>query len=459
MRDALERPVDAAGPAAFRILFGLLMAAGLIRFLASGWVETFFAARSFHFKYAGFAWVEVLPLGAMYALVVALVVCALGIALGLFYRVAAIGFFVGFSYLQLIDVTNYLNHYYLVALLALLCAILPLHRTWSLDARRRPALASATLPSWVLWLLRFQVGVVYFYAGLAKLNSDWLLHAQPINLWFTARTDTPLIGPWLDEAWLHHAASWAAFLYDTTIVLWLSWRRSRPWAYGAVLGFHAMTHLFFPIGMFPFIMTMAALIFFSPSWPRRLLARLGAATAAMPATTGSTAGRRLGRPALALAAAFVAFQVLVPLRHYLYPGDVAWNEQGMRWSWKVMLREKQGSVTFHVRVPSIGVEVQVPPRRYLDRRQEREMAGQPDLILQLAHRIAADFRRRGYPDVEVRAEALVSLNGRAPRLMIDPERDLAQVSDGLAVADWILPGPAEPPIRLSPVAMARGRRQ
>src|SRR5690606_12439915 len=110
---------------------------------------------------------------------------------------------------------------------------------------------------------------------------------------------------------------------------------------------------------------------------------------------------------------YCTWQVLMPLRFLAYGGDVRWHEQGMRFSWRVMVREKNGSVTFHVRDPRTEREFTVAPRAYLTRLQEREMSGQPDLILQLAHRISDDFSKRLGGPVEVRAEALVSLNGRA----------------------------------------------
>lgn len=74
------------------------------------------------------------------------------------------------------------------------------------------------------------------------------------------------------------------------------------------------------------------------------------------------------------------------------------------------------------------------------------MSGQPDLILQLAHIIAEDFRSRGIHDVEVRAETWVSLNGRPPQALIDPSRDLAREVDGLGPASWILSPPVSPPL-------------
>jgi hypothetical protein len=145
-------------------------------------------------------------------------------------------------------------------------------------------------------------------------------------------------------------------------------------------------------------------------------------------------------------ALFCGVQVLLPLRHVLYDGCVLWNEQGMRWAWKVMVREKNGSITYHAGDPESGRHWQVSPTRYLTWRQANEMAGQPDLVLQVAHLVAAELRAQGVAHPEVRAEAWVSLNGRRPSLMIDPNVDLAAVRDGIGPAHWILPAPADPPL-------------
>lgn len=447
---ALFQPVDGAGLAVFRILFGLMMSAGLVRFMANGWIERFYGGPAFFFKYWGFAWVAVPPVPWLYVLFSVLALAALCIALGLFYRAAAAVFFLGFTYTQLLDVTNYLNHYYLVCLLALLLVLVPLHRTWSLDARCMPAHARGTVPTWALWLLRLQVGAVYVHAGLAKLSTDWLLHAQPLNIWFTARMETPIIGSLLDGLWMAHAASWGVFVLEMSVVPLLLWSRSRPYIYVVIVAFHALTRVFFDIGMFPFIMVVAATVFFAPDWPHMWLrAREGQLAPGAPrAPVAPVVPGRWHGLALAAMVAYAGVQVLMPLRHFLYPGDVVWNEEGMRWSWKVMLREKHGSVTYYVRTPGSDKELQVLPRRYLDSRQEREMAAQPDLILQLAHHIVRDFRARGHGDVEVRVEALVSLNGRPAQPMIDPEVDLSRVTDGLAPKTWVLPEPQEPPVQL-----------
>jgi hypothetical protein len=210
--------------------------------------------------------------------------------------------------------------------------------------------------------------------------------------------------------------------------------------------------------MFPVIMIISALVFFEPDWPRRVVALFAKkrSSPGKPALDPVPALRpsRLRTAALALAALYCAVAVLVPLRFLAYGGNVRWHEQGMRFSWRVMIREKAGSVTFLVKSKSTGRTWHVSPARYLTDIQEREMSGQPDLILALAHHVRDDFERRGKGPVEVRVEALVSLNGRRLAPLIDPSVDLATVPDGLAPARFILPAPTEPPPELKPIRSA-----
>ncbi len=445
---ALYQPFDIASLAVFRILFGLMMFAGTLRFMHNGWVDKLYVEPGFFFKYWGFEWVQVWPDWGVHLHFGALAMLALFIAIGFLYRASILLFFLGFAYAELMDVSNYLNHYYFIALLSFLMIFMPLHRAWSVDAWLRPQIKSESLPAWNTYLLRFQVGVLYFYAGIAKLESDWLLYAQPLNIWLTARGEIPLIGPWLDELWVHYAMSWGAFLFDTFIIAFMLNKRTRPVAFCVIVMFHFMTHVFFNIGMFPIIMVVSVLVFFSPGWPRKW----------MPNNTPSQPRRCIQAPALTwprramitAVAAYCAFQFMFPLRHLLYPGTVLWNEEGMRYSWKVMLREKTGMVTYHLRDPHTGREWLVSPREYLNSYQDREFATQPDLILQLAHHIASDYERSGFDDVQVRAEARVSLNGRAPRLLIDPHVNLAAQTDGFAPKSWITDAPREPPLQLIP---------
>lgn len=446
LRGALEEPVDIAFLAAFRGLFGGVMAVSMLRFIGYGWIDGLFVTPSLHFRYWPFHSLPVLAGTGLHVLFWGLLGCSVCVALGLFFRLASVLFVLGFLYLQLVDVTTYLNHYYLAVLLACLLALSPAGQAYSLDAWRGGGAAIRAVPGAWLWLLRFQVAVVYTFAALAKAHADWLLHGQPLGIWLAARTDTPLLGPLF---MLPHAAvvmSWCGFLFDLTAPWLLSFRRTRPYAYALVLVFHALTRLLFPIGMFPVIMVLSALVFFPSDWPRALLAKLGAKGVSASGAPRVAGHGITAKPALVALGLFGLLQVLWPMRCLAYGGNVRWHEQGMRFSWRVMVREKNGSVTFYVRDTRTGRELTVSPHRYLTGLQEREMSGQPDLILQFAHFLHDEFAGRGMHDPEVRAEAWVSLNGRRAALLVDPTRDLAKVRDGLMPADWILDAPSGPPV-------------
>ncbi len=440
------KPLDIAALAAYRVLFGLLMFCGTLRFMAQGWIDRLYVEPTFHFKYWGFEWVQVPDQAGLYALYTAIAVSALMVALGLFYRVAIISFWCLFTYAELMDVTTYLNHYYLVSLQALILCFLSPHRMWSVDAWLRPGIQTQTLPAWQTYWLRFQVGLLYFYAGLAKFETDWLLHAQPLNIWLPAHTGLPLLGPFLGQPWVHFAFSWFAFLFDTFIIAFMLWRRARPYAFVVILVFHLFTHLFFNIGLFPFIMVIGVLNYFEPDWPRRLMPWLSQTFTPVAAPASRWTPRRTAL--VAAVGTFCLFQFLMPLRHWLYPGTVLWHEQGMRFSWRVMLREKSGALDYRV-VTRDGLSEIVSPYSYLTDQQYREMAAQPDMILFLAHRIRDDYNARGVGPVKVFADSVVSLNGRSGARLIDPAVDLAQVEDGLHVAAWITAPPTEPPPLMS----------
>lgn len=423
---ATER--DGAALAVFRMAFGALVSVSAIRFLAYGWVDTLFDT-TFRFHYFGFGWIPWPGIAGVHALFIALVVLGVLVALGAFYRVSIVLLFVLFTWVQLLDVSNYLNHYYLVSLLALLLCFMPVHRLWSIDAWLRPSERRETIPWWCTVLLRFQVGAVYVFAALAKLNADWLLEGQPMSLWLAARTTLPIIGPVLALPAAPLIASWCGFLFDATIPFFLVWRRSRAFAYVAVLAFHLMTSALFPIGMFPFIMILSTLVFFDSSWPRRLV------QTPAPLVKLHDEFPRWG---VGLLTAWCALQVLLPLRAHLFGGNVSWHEQGMRFSWRVMTREKNGSVTFVIRDRTSSREWHVSPRSVLTPVQERELAVQPDLILQLAQHLGEEWKRKGFENVEVRADTWVSLNGRRARPLIDAQRDLLTVKDSaLGYAEWI----------------------
>lgn len=434
-----NQPVDGASLAFFRILFGGVMALAMIRLLMKGWVQELYLAPAFHFTWEWFRWVKVLPGFGMYLLVAGLALLAFGIAIGWRYRLCTLLFFGGFTYLELIDQTTYLNHYYLVSLLSGLLVFLPADAAWSWKAYKQ---TERLVPVWTIWLLRFQLSAVYLFAGLAKLNSDWLLEAQPMRIWLAARSDLPVIGEFLTHTWVAYMASWTGALYDLSIPFLLLWSRSRSWAYLAVIGFHVMTSVLFSIGMFPWIMLVATLAFFPPGWARGVIGKLRKLLPVMPQqeesakdVSGQPLASSLKAWSIVMLAAYVAIQVILPLRSYLYPQQGAWEGRGFNFAWRVMLVEKTGYVEFYAFDPATRKRERLGVNHLISPRQEVMMAQDPDMIVQLARRLAADFPAMGKSGWEVRADAWATLNGRPSQRLIRPEVNLAATLP----ADWIVP--------------------
>ena len=439
LKSYLTAPASAAPLAAFRVIFGGMMLASILRFILKGWVTELYVLPKVYFPYYGFEWVKPLGETGMYALFGLMVLTALGIMLGLFYRWSAVLFFLSFTYVELIDKTNYLNHYYFVSIMALLMVLVPAHRHFSLDVLRKPHTWVSHVPRWVVLIFQVQLGLVYFYAGVAKLNADWLFEAMPLRYWLPAHTHLPIIGPLFDKVWVAYLFCWFGAFYDLTIPFFLSWRKSRLLAYLTVVVFHVLTAVLFQIGMFPYIMMASTLVFFSAGFHERVLNWFrGLGKVSMPQQP--VFAKVTAQPLLLnLLALHFILQILVPWRFMLYPDKLFWTEQGYRFSWRVMLMEKTGTAFFYVRDPRTGNEAEISNRDYLTVTQEKQMATQPDMILQFAHILRDDFERKGIPSPQVRAEVYISMNGRSSKLLIDSGVNLAAEKESFSPKTWILP--------------------
>ena len=331
--------------------------------------------------------------------------------------------------------------------------------------------------------------LVYFFGGIAKLNGDWL-RGEPVRPWMHTRADLPLIGPIVSQEWVIWLITYGGLFFDLGIGFPLVWRRTRMLALLLALGFHATNNYLFHIGIFPYMAFAITLLFLEPDWPvrvrdamRRVFARFHLPASASaergsldwdeeeeelparppaprptptPETTPvvkqpvqpedplprwrspSPAYRRWVLTGLG---AYLAVQILLPLRHWLYPGDVNWTEEGHRFSWRMKLRDKEGSFTARVRDPATGREWQVKPEQHLAAWQMTEAAGRPDMLIQYAHFLREEFRRKqGVQEAEVYLLTRCRLNDHPEQELIDPAVNLAREERRLwPRAAWIVP--------------------
>lgn len=434
---------NAAPLAVFRILFGILMLWSIIRFAANDWISKLYIEPQFFFSYYGFEWVQ--PLGEWTYLIFAICgLSALFVAIGYKYRIAIIVFFLSFTYIELMDKTTYLNHYYFISILSFLMIFLPAHAYYSVDAYRDESLRSQEVPRWSIDSIKLLLGIVYFYAGLAKLNSDWLFEAMPLQIWLPAKYSIPLLGDLLQQTWVHYTFAWSGAIYDLTIPFLLLYRRTRIFAFALVVIFHILTRVLFPIGMFPYIMIASALIFFDSRLHNIILDKISGWLKISKSIFDNGKHYRfpkqwIRKASLGIITLFFILQLFIPFRYLLYPGELFWTEEGYRFSWRVMLMEKAGYANFKVVNPENGQRFYVDNTEFLTRFQEKQMSTQPDFILEYAHFLEDHYLQQGIQDPEIYVESYVALNGRRSQPYVDPDVDLTQIQPSFKHRNWLLP--------------------
>jgi hypothetical protein len=275
------------------------------------------------------------------------------------------------------------------------------------------------------------MAVVYVFGGLAKINLDWFA-GEPLRDWLAARTDFPLIGHLFTQEWMVQIFNWGGLLLDLFVVPFLLFPPTRLFALAAAILFHLLNARLFNIGIFPWFAIAATLLFLPAHW-----FRLGRPFAGSSLPVQMTPVR-LQRWIVAGFLLYFAIQVALPLRHLLYFSDPSWSDEGHTFAWRMRLRDKDGDIGFFAHDPRTGTAWRIPAEEHLTSRQFDQMKDNPPMIVQFAHDMA-ELERATSPDVRIYAFAMMSLNSRAPQLLIDPSADLLQERNSLLKADWILP--------------------
>jgi len=436
---------SAAPLAVFRMFFGFLMFISLVRFWSKGWIESLYIEPSFHFSYYGFEWVK--PVGLYtYAFFIICGISAFFVAIGYKYRLSILIFFLSFTYIELMDKTTYLNHYYFVSLVSFIMLFIPCNAMFSVDAISIRK-SYKTVPKWTIDSLKLMLGIVYFYAGITKINSDWLLNAMPLKLWLKSKYDLPFIGHTLmQQEWFHFFMSWGGMFYDISIPFLLLFRKTRSIAFALVVAFHITTRVLFPIGMFPYIMILSTIIFFDSNvhykiihFTIKILEFFKMKTDNLKLSFSQVNHYKVWNTSLLIIVVFMTIQIIIPLRSLLYPGELFWNEQGYRFSWRVMLMEKKGNSVFKIVNSKTNSFFYVNNDDFLTPVQQKQMSFQPDMILEYGHYLGNHFKSQGHQNVAVFVESYVSLNGRLSQQFIDPSANLMELKDSFKHKFWIKP--------------------
>jgi hypothetical protein len=433
----LFRKIDNAQLVVFRIFYGLLVAAECYGAIATGWVRRTMVEPKFTFSFIWFEWLQPLPGNGMYIYFAVMGTLGLLIALGYKYRFSALAFAIMWTSVYLMQKTSYNNHYYLLMLLAYIMAIFPANKDASLDAKLNPGLRSQTMYNWIRWTIILQLFIVYTFASVAKLYGDWL-DFSIVELLMESKKHYYLIGDLLQEKWVHQIVGIFGIVFDLLIVPALLWKPTRKIAFVFSIFFHLFNSIVFQIGIFPYLSLAFTVFFFEPQTIRNLFLK----------TKKFIPDTKLVVPKskniiLSVLGIYFLIQLLLPLRHHLFPDDVLWTEEGHRLSWRMMLRSRAGRITYKVVNTQSKDTTIINLNEYLTNKQERRVECYPDFIWQFAQHLKKDYAQKG-EDIQVFVDNKVKVNQGPYKTFIDPKVDLASVPwNHFSHNDWILPSTKE----------------
>ncbi|WP_116789739.1 HTTM domain-containing protein [Flavobacterium psychrotrophum] len=417
MKNRLYEQIDNAPLVLFRIFFGFLLACETFGAMATGWVKHNFIDPKFTFSHIGMDWLQPLPGIGMYFYFGIMGLLGLLIMAGYKYRFSIISFTIMWAAVYFMQKTSYNNHYYLLVLVSLIMCFLPANTYASLDARLKPSIKKYSMPKWCSWVMIAQVSIVYLYATIAKFYPGWLTGTFTYNL-LSQSVTTEGFRDIIVTKWFALFIAYAGIAFDLLVVPLMLFKRTRTIAFFASLIFHIFNSITLKIGIFPFFALSFALFFFPPDTIRNIFFRKKPKVfLAAPQFEGQNIIRWFFVP-------YLIIQFLLPLRHHLIKGDVLWTEEGHRLSWRMMLRNRNGSTNFTVKDKSTGNTVAYDIDKDLTVKQRAVMGTRPDMIWQMAQRIKKQFAAQG-KDVAVYAYTTVAINESSYDTLIDPDTDLA----------------------------------
>ena len=429
----LYKNIDNTALVVFRIIFGALIFLESIGAIFTGWVHANLINPQVYFSFIGFEWLQPLPGYGMYFYYGIMGLCGLGVMLGFKYRYSLGLFTLLWIGSYLMQKTSYNNHYFLLILLCILMLIVLAHHYASIDTKLNPNLKKTYMPAWAKWILILQMWIVYTYAAVAKMYPDWL-DLSVVTLLMKGKASYPLVGALLQENWVIAFVSYAGIMYDLLIIPLLLYKPTRKWAFAASLVFHLFNSIVFQVGIFPYLSLAFILFFFEAEKINRIFLKK------KPFYNGE--GYTYPKQKLLFQTLFISYfiyQVLMPLRHWVIPGNVLWTEEGHRMSWRMMLRSKSGFIRYTIKDKDTKQVLPIDWRQYLTPKQQRHIATHPDCIWQYAQFLHKQMKEKGH-NVTVHASSLVSVNGNKRQELIDKTVDLAAVEwNYFGHNSWILP--------------------
>lgn len=439
IRTFLNAQIDGRILGIFRVIFGLFMSYEMFRYLQIDLVKNAFILPKVQLEY--FDFIKVMPEPVMNMLIVVLLICSLLITFGILFRPACITLGIGYLYILLLDKSIYNNHIYLFVLLAFLLACTHADHFLSFKKAKKEKPLWTTIPRWEIFIIQLQFAIVYFYGGLAKINPEWLGRMEPISSLVNNFPDDHALAFFYSQEFQIPFLIYGGLFFDLLIPFFLWFKRTRLIALIPLFIFHVSNALVFDdIGIFPYVMICSTLIFFEPDelpFLKKPLVNPSRKLKAAPVAMNPS------KFTFYFLMVFFCFQFLFPFRGFFLPNNPDWSSVASKFSWHMKIQTRDiRYLAFTIQDGPENPAMEVTLNTFANPMQIMNIAADPRATVSMAKALAQEGKKRKMQNPIVKAEVLISWNGREPVYFVDPQADLSKVSySPFAEIPWVMPKP------------------
>jgi hypothetical protein len=430
--ESLFKPVSINPLIIFRVAFGCALFIWATGMLFSGEVYNQYIEPHFFFHYRYFQWLKPLPGPLMYIVFFLLSALAVMIAVGFYFRLSVFSFLSLLCYIILIDKSAYLSYYYFMLLLLVMLFFSPAFRMFSIDILRKPSIRADYVPHWCILAFKLQILAVFYFAGMAKLNSEWLFAGSPVSIWL----DRLMIEWGVDMGTrpffvISIIISWTLILFDFLLPHFLMDYKTSGKAYVILVIVQLFGFVLFPVGYFPFLMIFSSIIFLRESLINEMISRVSYflydifqfKTEIFKMRGGVMLNYRNKKLFPVLIAIFFSVQIILPVALFLKWGSKKWATSAFQFSWQLFINHKEGNLEAWYYLNDGMTRQNLNLNDYLTEGQKKRMLTDPNLIIQFTEVLNKDYSDK---NLKLIARATISKNGGGPILLIDSEKSLEQ---------------------------------
>ncbi len=418
----LNSPIPSISISIFRLFFALILLVQSYYFIAEEFIVKNIIQPFVLFPFIS----ELEPASKTFLIIIGyiMLVANIGMLFNKSAKFATLIFLFCFTYFWLLDKGYFNNHYYFISLICFLLFLVEKAPSYS---------KNIYTPKIYLFSLQMMVFIIYFIAGVNKLNPYWLFDLQPMRHILELKSEL-VNNAFFKQELVILCASYLGLIFDLCIGFLLFFKRTQLFAFMSIIVFHVTNYYLFKdvgeIGVFPFLMISTIILFIDPLYLNKILKIKNKKPIETPHCLIMNK----------FIFCFLIIQFTLPFRHVFFKGNVDYNGIGQRFAWRMKIMYKESDINYFIVNKMTQEKYTVDITTMLTNRQYNNLKYFPDLIVPLAKKIQLEASEKfGIKNAKITCKYTTSFMGKNKQYLFSPKLDLAKIKPNTLTNKWLFP--------------------